>query len=578
MLINSKYCYCQVGIAFLTFAAGVLGCSGPSGELTSGGPTGSGAITRTLRWHQDSGAEVLQCHTFKLDNLTSVEVNRIRFQFGGGSHHVHIYRSTEPEADGVVDCSQGISWPRWRLVAGAQTTPLDWQLPEGLTVPLDPQQQLLVQVHWLNTSPAARDEKIDITFFTALATRGHVGVMFGVNKQVAMQPGDRKTLKQWCPLPSGSRLVAMMGHFHTLGRRYSVSMRPRDQIDGGSVIYDGLDENTLVFQSWPTPLPVPSGSGLDFTCEFQNFRNHPISWGADTETQEHCNLATYYFPADEASSFCIKEVDDVGMLAGVTPSARSLQPGQATTVAIRMEPAVEGDTDVALAVSDPTALEAPAVARIPAGQTTGMVKVKALRPVARVSVTASIAGQRTQADLSVGGLAISELMAAPAAGQKGGRWIEISNTASIPIDLSRYRIGAGRTSYDELRVPMSNILPPFGCLLLAEAAGEPLAVGEAAPLPLGAHLLPLPPGLAGSGGIALLETIVGHEESQPSPEPLPLDALVYGTGEGAGLIDSTGQAAPVVKPGVPGSSLARQADGQWRAQLVPTPGICEVRL
>ncbi len=51
--------------------------------------------------------------------------------------------------------------------------------------------------------------------------------------------------------------------------------------------------------------------------------------------------------------------------------------------------------------------------------------------------------------------------------------------------------------------------------------------------------------------------------------------MAYGASNSVGLRTGGGQLAAAVRAAGQGWSLARGADGQWRANLVPTPGICE---
>jgi hypothetical protein len=553
-------------LIFLSLWAGLLtlSCAGQIADADNAN-VASNIITRQLTWHQDSGSEILQCHAFKLDNLTPIEVSRIQFQFGDGSHHVHIYRSTEPEADGVSDCWSGIAWPRWQLLVGAQTKPLDWTLPDGLTMPLAPHQQLLVQVHWLNTSPAPIDGKIELSFHTTGNSAGHVGVLFGVNKQVDLMPGQHKTIRHFCPMPSGSRLIAMMGHYHALGRHYEVTMGASDD-DSAPVIYEGQDENTLVFRQYDPQLAVPDGAGLDFSCEYLNFRSTPTTWGADTSLQEHCNMAAYYYPANDDAAFCIKEEDDIGTLTDLLPPPTGLRPGDHGQITVRAAAPIEADTTVPLVSSDPTALSVPAVAWFPAGAREATVDVQALRPIGQVSLTATLGTQTINTALSIGGLGISEFMADPSAGQRGGRWVELSSSSPFPIDLGAYRLGAGRQSFGEIAVPLTGTLPPFGCLLVSESPMDGLAGADdtmAAPFPI-------PDGMDDSGGIGLFDS--GADASSASAR---LDAVAYGISNTVGLRTADGQLASTVATSRLGSSLGRTADGHWQANLVPTPGICE---
>jgi len=377
-------------------------------------------------------------------------------------------------------------------------------------------------------------------------------VTFGVNKQVAMRPGQDKTVSHFCPLPAGSSLIAMMGHFHALGPAYSVAMRaPSDT--SGTIIYDGQDENTLVFKQYLPPLAVPPGDGLDFTCQFSNFRDFEIEWGADTARQEHCNMAAYYFPADDAADFCIKELDDVPPLASISATAAHVRAGEETTVTVRAAAPVETDTDVIIDSADARVLGAPGLVTIPSGSSEASFTVRGLRPAQATALTATLGASTQQLGVSVGGLLISEILAAPSA-REGGQWIEIANASGVPIDLSGYRIGAGRMRYDELTLPLGSVLAPYGCLVLDGASALPAT---------------LPSGMDQAGGVALFD---GGGDGGP----LPLDAIVYGDDNPGGLIDATGnRAAPISAPGV-GSSLGRMSDGRWYPQLVPSPAICEV--
>src|SRR5262245_28044088 len=67
---------------------------------------------KQLQWVQQPG-EIQDCHVFKLDNARHVEINRLQVKFPEGSHHVHIYRTSEPTTDAVYDCFKGIDWTKW---------------------------------------------------------------------------------------------------------------------------------------------------------------------------------------------------------------------------------------------------------------------------------------------------------------------------------------------------------------------------------------------------------------------------------------------------------------------------------
>src|SRR6185436_1856280 len=323
-------------------------------------------LTHVLAWHQDPGIEVNDCHVFKLDNVDPAEVDRITVKFPPGSHHVHIYRSDSPDpTDHVDSCWNGIDWLRWHLVLGVQSEQMDWVLPEGLTVPFDAHQQLLVQVHWINTTPDPIDKSIKLLFHTVEDSKAHVGTVFGVNKQTSMLPHQSKVLSQWCPVPPGSSILAMMGHYHGLGLKYQVDAR-KEGAETGTKIYDALDEQTFQFKTFTPGFAMPADQGLQFQCDYYNSRDIDIGWGADTRRMEHCNMSAYYYPAKdgELSLFCTQEAVEVDAI--LMPEKR-IAPGTTQTFTLHFNQAAAEATSAKVVSSDPTALQVPASVAVPAG-------------------------------------------------------------------------------------------------------------------------------------------------------------------------------------------------------------------
>jgi hypothetical protein len=522
-------------------------------------------LTHTLSWHQELN-EVDDCHVFKLDNPDPVEIDRITVKFPPGSHHVHIYRSDIPEPDRVFDCWAGIDWNQWHLVLGVQTEQMDWKLPDKLTIPFDAHQQLLVQVHWINTDAQAIDRDINMSFHTTDESRAHVGTVFGVNKQTAMEPHQGKVLRQWCPMPKGANVLAIMGHYHALGRKYTVDARKEGE-PTGTPLYNALDEQTFVFKTYEPGYAVPPDTGLQFECDFLNTRDIPITWGADTRLSEHCNLSAYYYPADDdkLSLFCTVEAAEVASI--VAPKAR-VAPGTSPIYTVNFTEPTVVETTLELASSDPKALLVPASVPVPVGSTKVTFQAQALR-TARVTVTATLGTTSKSAKLQVGGVMLSEVFAGAAGDTDERQWVEISNLTDEPLDLSGYSLGAGDANYTTTRVQLDFTLPARGC---AVVGGPRLAAGQPAYDQV-AHFQPnLGLGSAGASGIGLFDV----PADQITAQTLPFDTLVYGTAN-ATLMAPSGELAPVV-PAAPGNaSYMRSAESNWRAQSVATPRICEVR-
>jgi hypothetical protein len=534
-------------------------------------PTGCGTdaevveenIEHQIRWRQEPG-EIQDCHVFKLGNVSNVEVDRIQIKFPEGSHHVHLYRSTEPESDKVFDCFNGIDWTRWSLLVAAQTQSMDWQLPEGVTLPLEPNQQLLAQVHWLNTTDQPADEQIDISFHTTEESEEHLGVLFGVNKRINIDPGQTSRVEAFCQLPEGAKLHAMMGHFHARGSDYKVIERKPNQTTGRE-IYSAPDEPSFEFKTFSPAHQVAPGAGLQYECSFFNYGGSPLTWGSDTQTQEHCNMTAYFSPAEKISELCLTEESKLSEIKPTTPSVRV---GQDYAFDVILASPEATAVTVALSSSDIAALTVPASVVIPAGQVRASFVAQARRP-GHFEISASMDGARVMAGALVTGAVISEVFYNSATGNSDKlQWIEIANPTDMDLDLSGYSLGAGTSDYMRTRLGLPLTIPARGCIVV----GGPDSV-PANYLPTFALAQDLEPNLelgnVQAAGIGLFTT------AGMSPTARPLDAVVYG-GTNTMLRGPDGQIAPVWPGSTVGGSLKRMTDSVWTRSANPTPGVCEV--
>jgi len=520
-------------------------------------------ITHQLRWTQQPG-EIQDCHVFKLDNALNVEVDRLQIKFAEGSHHVHVYRSAVAEPDKVYDCFKGINWQQWSLVAGAQTKTLDWQLPEGVTVPFAPHQQMLVQVHWLNTTDKPAESTIDLNFHTTENSVEHLGTVFGVNKRIDIAPGQRTRVEQFCQVPAGAKLHAVMGHFHQHGYDYEMMERMPDATTG-NMLYTAPDEPAFEFQTYAPAHEVAPGAGFQFGCSFFNWSDQQLTWGSDTQTQEHCNMTAYFSPAEKVSEFCLLEPSK---LSALTPSQSTVRAGQDFVFNIELASAEATDVSVALSSSDPAALQVPSSVILPAGQRNVTFSARGVRP-GNVDVTATLSGASVITPIRVTGLVLSEVFYQPATGDMNGlQWIEIANTSDQELDLSTYSIGAGTADFMTTRVALPMTIQPYGCIVVGGPESSPANYSPV--LNMAVDFSPdLPAGINSAAGIGLFAT------SSMSTTARPIDAIVYG-GSNTSLRGPDGQIAPVWPSSSPGGSLRRVTDSVWAKSSVPTPGTCEV--
>ena len=538
-------------------------------------PTGCGidaevaeeTLEHRIRWQQAPSSEIQDCHTFKLGNSRNVEVDRLQVNFAEGSHHVHLYRSTEPVEDAVFDCFKGIDWKKWSLVLGAQTQAMDWRLPEGVTIPFEPHQQLLAQVHWLNTTDKVEESTIDIAFHTTPDSDEHLGVMFGVNQRVDLAPNAHSRIEHYCQMPQGAKLHAMMGHFHSHGNNYRVVERMPDQATGRE-IYFSKDEPSFEFKTYFPAHDIAPGAGFQYECGFYNSESFQLTWGSDTHTQEHCNMTAYFSPAERISTLCLQEPSK---LAALTPAKYEVRAGQDFTFAVELVSPEATDVTVALESSNPTAVAVPASIVIPAGQKVAAFTAITRRP-AQVEISASMNGAKVITPVRVGGLVVSEVFYQTATGgeEEGVQWVELANQSDVAIDLSGYSLGAGTADLLNTRLGLPMMIPAKGCIVVGGPVSGP--ANYSPKFDLAQDLEPnLSTGGAKAAGIGIFSTSVAGM----NPALRPLDLVVY-NGESTSLRGPDGQIAPIWPGSTAGGSLRRMTNNVWARSSSPTPGNCEI--
>ncbi len=304
---------------------------------------------RTPEFEVASGAELQDCYFFRVPDLAGgadLLIDRVTHGLNTGSHHMIVFRvktivDLDPargvpiDLGGVqgtvirgandIQCWRSSNWSDWPLISNSQQSSadpyiFDWRLPEGVATRLVPGEQLMLQIHYVNS----RDEvtpfvgRGDVNFYRSVdGDTQELGTLFATQKSIRVcRSAPYASYSGTCAFPSGAYTVAAVnGHFHARGRRFRVfgwdSASPTAPGDG-AMFYDS--------RSWAEPdmkfgldVPLPDPGGVWWTCDYQWIeppggceavdQRDPLqagdccyTFGAAVETSEHCNLFLYYYP------------------------------------------------------------------------------------------------------------------------------------------------------------------------------------------------------------------------------------------------------------------------------------------
>lgn len=267
-------------------------------------PAGKGVQLHVGPFDVPAGSEIQRNYYLKLPVDKNVEISKIEFHYSKGSHHCNVFKSdTEDVADHFEDTFNAVSYESYDMWAASQTEDGAIVFPQGYTLPLKAQQQLLIQTHYVNGTTQAGekgDVRLNIWFADPAETKGHVGMLFAINKTLAIPPhtdnyvATKSVTFGADRFPNGTKLFAMTGHFHSRGKRFEAY-----RYDGnvkGEKIYESANWSEPPFKTYDTPVELAAGDKILYECTFANNTDQTITFGPRVETQEHANAFMYFYP------------------------------------------------------------------------------------------------------------------------------------------------------------------------------------------------------------------------------------------------------------------------------------------
>ena len=263
-----------------------------------------------------AGTEETSCHYFKNPSDVDFDINRIQIAVTGGSHHVHLYRpydSTVDIPDGVEVCNMAVDFDKWELVVATQLRKTDWELPEGVAFHFRAGEQLLMQTHFVNVGALETQGEgkvlMNLNAADDGAVRDYAGALFGQDRDVFVPAMSTPTADAECVFPNPITIFAQTGHYHFRGRRFS-TYRWDNGVRGDEIYhFEGYSDPLFLVYDAATAPYFAAGQGLQWECYWENFDNRDYKFGPFTDTNEHCNLFAFYYPAqsqNEATT-CVKD-------------------------------------------------------------------------------------------------------------------------------------------------------------------------------------------------------------------------------------------------------------------------------
>jgi len=276
-----------------------MSCS--SGESSTKAPQNSGVQFDTLSYTLKPGEEKYFCYAMTLPADQETVITEFAPAYGKAVHHFAFYYTLVGEPDGFSECPVLFKDTWIPLFEGGKDSG-KLTLPQGSAVRLKGQ-QLLIQLHLVNSTPAAITEKSGIFLKTvAPSTQTTSAGLFGFDNRVIEIPAKTMDTEasMTCAIDKDMDVFAIMGHMHTRGDHIQVS---RGAKPGDEILYE-TTWNFDVQPTTPVSFKVKKGDTLHLRCRWDNETDKILKYGEST-FDEMCAFVWYYTPYDKIDG-CVK--------------------------------------------------------------------------------------------------------------------------------------------------------------------------------------------------------------------------------------------------------------------------------
>lgn len=300
--------------AFVVTLAGwcALGCSGSAGD--GPGPNadaGVGPLAAAIELRAQPGDEETVCISMRLDNPERVWVREIRTQINAGSHHMIIYRTTEAEESLTPEpCTPFVgdvfSFDVSAPLFIAQQAEAALTYPEGTALPLQPNQMIRIEFHYINYFPDPKDLLGEVEFVEHEGDTSElqaVDMIFWGTTDIEIDPRSSGEASMYHRVdgpnslhPDPIQIFGLTSHTHQWGTRATLERTTGLDALEGELLHESLDWSEPPLDLFDPPLTFDGTDGLRLVCEYMNGSDQTVTFG-EGFNDEMCFLWAYYFPS-----------------------------------------------------------------------------------------------------------------------------------------------------------------------------------------------------------------------------------------------------------------------------------------
>jgi hypothetical protein len=278
------------------------GATSPPGALAPP-ETGKGVQLKTTSFVLMPGQELYKCYHAVVPVDGELDVASFESVMDEGSHHFILYKNDgDSSPDATLDstgCTLGFD-QRWVFSAAQPHNVL--KMPEGVAMTLGSRQQLVFDMHYINTTQKPLTVKVTLNINLATGTFQKAASLVSFNTGIFLPANGTQTVTGTCTPGAGAKFFLMTTHTHKRGTLSTITrMTSGGQLGAELVRTTNWDDPTIVHFD-PDFATFQPGEGFQYSCSYQNDRASTVTVGTSADANEMCMAITYYFPASAGGS------------------------------------------------------------------------------------------------------------------------------------------------------------------------------------------------------------------------------------------------------------------------------------
>lgn len=241
------------------------------------------------------GDERTVCVTLDVNNASPRQVRAIRTHLPQGSHHMIVYRSSQPVSPTPTPCFPFADGAEAVFIAESVEGELVY--PDDAALAFEAHQHVRLEIHEVNYTGAPLDITAAVTFdFLPVEAdpRTPVQFLFTGDMSISLPPHQTTTIQSFHTVPDGARIFALTSHTHGLGTHASIRDATSASDTTGELLHESTNWAEPPLSTFAPARVLAAGRGLRLSCTYENTRSETVSFGLGFD-DEMCFLWAYWY-------------------------------------------------------------------------------------------------------------------------------------------------------------------------------------------------------------------------------------------------------------------------------------------